>query len=176
MISFYSKQFRMKCFQNFEFLEALCPFRRRSIPFIVLAICCIGFFPFKEYAHATKDQDIFLSKVSSRLFEFNSFQVQVGENISINDFEIKNLNSGKIIYKNGKFEGGIKNEYGHCLFELYYKGKLVYEMGHLKYNNWHTHDYVLEIQYDNEVIDATLSIEGPDGYRDFFIKNLKKVD
>lgn len=65
------------------------------------------------------------------------------------DFKVVNQNNGKTIFIGGKSQKGIKNEYGHCTFELFWKGKQVYEFGHFKKNNWSTNKYELYIEMQN---------------------------
>ncbi|WP_298903832.1 hypothetical protein [uncultured Psychroserpens sp.] len=84
-----------------------------------------------------------------------------------------NQNSGKTIFKNGKSRKGIKNEYGHCIFELFWKGKLVYEFGHFKMNNWKTNNYELNIGMENNEIKPSLEIYGPDSIKaDLYFKKI----
>ena len=87
-----------------------------------------------------------------------------------NDFIVTNKNSTKIIYKNGKSQKGIKNQYGYCIFEIYYQGQKIYEIGHFKYNNWHTNNYVLRLDTNEEIIDPTLTITNRDIENTLFYK------
>ena len=68
---------------------------------------------------------------------------------------------------------GIKSEYGWCCFEVYYQGLLRYEIGHFKTNDWHVHSYDFSFSScEDQSLDATLKIEGPDAKNDFFYKKV----
>jgi len=125
------------------------------------------------YSKSVKDEDYIITKITSRFFDFNEFEVRVDSKLDINNFKIINQNSGKTIFKNGQASKGIKNDYGHCIFELYWKEKRVYEFGHFKSNNWHTNSYILEVDYENNELNLDLTIEGPDrSEMDLFFKRI----
>ncbi|WP_299097859.1 hypothetical protein [uncultured Winogradskyella sp.] len=137
---------------------------------ILIAIILIGilsFYGFKNYAEKVKDKHCLATQISSRIFDFNTFELKVDSTLNISDFKVVNQNSGKTIFEKGKSRKGIKNEYGYCTFELFWKGKAVYEFGHFKMNNWYTNKYELNIGMENNELKPSLEIYGPDS---------KKVD
>lgn len=139
---------------------------------LLLLVGSVGFLRFKKYAWTVKDQHCLTTRISSRLFDFNDFNVIVQDGLNKNDFEIRNLNSGNVIFKDGKTIKGIKNEYGDCRFRLVYHDKEIYEFVHMKYNNWHTNDYILLINGDTNNIKPKLLVNGPDKDNEIFYKLL----
>lgn len=126
---------------------------------IILALSTIGivsFVKFKQYAKTVKDKHCIATQISSRIFDFNTFDIQISDELNITDFVITNKNSGKIICQTGTVQKGIKNEHGYCLFAIFYQGIKIYEIGHFKYNNWNTNDYILKIDYVESQINPTL--------------------
>jgi hypothetical protein len=59
-----------------------------------------------------------------RIFDFNTFEIEVDSTLNLSDFKVVNQNSGKVIFSNSKNQKGIKNEYGRCSFELFWKENL----------------------------------------------------
>lgn len=103
-----------------------------------------------------------LAHVSSSLFDLNHIDIRVADNLQKDDFRIVNLNSGQTVFESSRYLGGIKNEYGWCLFNVYYKNKLYFQVGHNKFNNWHANYYTFIFRKSTGQIDPTLVIEGPD--------------
>lgn len=137
--------------------------RKRSLLLLLLlSIGSIGFFTFRIYAEKVKDQHNWVTQISSKLFDFNTFDLQVDSNLNKTDFKVINLNSQKVIFEKGKSQKGIKNTHGYCRFHLYYKNVLIYEFGHFKYNNWHTNHYQLILSSSKGKIIPLLKITGPD--------------
>lgn len=118
----------------------------------------LGFEAFRNYSETVKDKHCFVTQISSRIFDFNRFILKVDPSLHLNDFKVINKNSGKIIFKNGVNLKGIDNDYGYCVFELFYLNKKIYEIGHFKYNNWETNKYELEIFKVSNVIKPNLKI------------------
>ena len=109
--------------------------------FLIVGLVC--FYSFKNYAEKVKDEHSFATSISSRLFDFNTFELKVDSNLNLSDFRVVNKNSGTTIFVDGKSRKGIDNDYGRRLFELYYKDQKLYEFGHFSTNNWYTFDYTL---------------------------------
>lgn len=127
---------------------------------LCIVIVIVEYPIFVSYAKKVKDQDCLTTKISSRLFDFNTFSVELSKELNKNDFRVENQNSGKIIYQNGIVNKGIKNEYGHCVFILFYQDQKIAEIGHFKTNNWYTNDYILSIEKKDMMIVPTLVIQG----------------
>ena len=130
---------------------------------LLISLCIIsvyGFKSFKTYALSVKDQHCLVTQISSRLFDFNTFTLKVADGLDKDDFMVTNQNSGKVIYQQSQSQKGIKNDYGHCMFDLYYQGEKIYEIGHFKFNNWHTFDYTLNLQLKDGEINPHLLIYG----------------
>lgn len=136
----------------------------------MLGIGIAGFYRLKTYARTVKDEHCLTTQISSRLFDFNHFTIETFDGLNRNDFKVINLNSGKIIYENGSFLTGIKNDYGHCVFELYHKGEKVYQIGHFKYNNWVTNDYSLILRLVDGEIEPKLIISGKNAAPDLYYR------
>ena len=130
------------------------------ITFLITGIS--GLYGFKNYAKKVKDKHCFTTQVSSKIFDFNTFEVEVDSTLNLSDFKVVSQNSGKEIFANGLNKKGIKNEYGRCTFELFWKGKLVYEFGHFKFSNWHTNYYKLLIKRKKNELGLSLEVFGPD--------------
>ncbi|HRX13294.1 MAG TPA: hypothetical protein P5210_16640 [Draconibacterium sp.] len=147
---------------------------RKNKNLILIAILIIGilsFYGFKNYAEKVKDKHCLATQISSRIFDFNTFELKVDSTLNLSDFKVVNQNSGKTIFENGESRKGIKNEYGHCTFELFWKGKEVYEFGHFKMNNWNTNKYELNIGMENNELKPSLEIYGPDSKKaDLYFK------
>ena len=103
-----------------------------------------------------------ITQVSAMIFDLNDIEMDVSGDLNKNDFKIKNLNSDKIVYEDERYKKGIKNEYGFCLFEVYHKDSLLFEIGHFKFNNWHTNNYLFDFKLNKGKIVPTLVINGPD--------------
>lgn len=145
---------------------------KKYITLILIPISGIlGFYGFKNYAEKVKDKHCFATQISSKIFDFNTFELKVDTILNLSDFKVVNQNSGKTIFENGKFRKGIDNEYGHRLFELYYNKRKIYEFGHFTLNNWYTFDYNLDITMRNGQIEPDLKIKGKNAsYDNFFYK------
>jgi hypothetical protein len=146
---------------------------RKQILILILIIVFLtagffGFQQFKQYAETVKEEHCLTTQISSRLFDFNEFNVITEDNLDIDDFKIENLNCGNTIFKDGKSFKGIKNEYGKCMFRLYDKDSPIYDFGHRKYNNWHTNNYSLRIKKDLSNIVLKLTITGPDSLSEIY--------
>ena len=144
---------------------------------IVLVLTICGLIILRLSVNKCKDSHCLISQLSAVLFNLNDIKIQVSGDLNKSDFKIKNLNSGKIVFENGRYKKGIKNEYGFCLFDIYYKDSLLFEIGHDKYNDWHTNDYTFAFRLDMGAIDPTLSIIGPDRDRvELFYKRFDRND
>jgi hypothetical protein len=143
--------------------------------FFVIGIIVFGLIFLRISASKYKDRHCLITQLSSKLFDLNDVKINVSENLSIDDFKIENINSGRIIYENGEFKKGIKNEYGFCLFNVYYKDSLLIEIGHEKRNNWHTNDYLFVFEKISDTINSTLIITGPDSdHGNLFYKKFER--
>lgn len=137
--------------------------KKRNLTLItILIIGILSFYGFKNYAEKVKDEHCLTTQISSKIFDFNTFDLKVDTALNLSDFKVVNQNSGKTIFADGKNRKGIKNGYGHCTFELFWNGKQVYEFGHFKMNNWNTNKYVLNIGMENNELKPSLEIYGPD--------------
>ena len=150
---------------------------RKWIIFLILVsglIIC-GLIYLRVSARRYKDSHCLITQLSSRLFDLNTVNVNTSGDLKKTDFRIINMNSGKVVYEDGCSKKGIKNEYGFCLFNIYYKDSLIFEIGHLKFNNWHTNDYTFDFRSVNGKIDPTLTILGPDsGKGELFYKRFER--
>lgn len=138
---------------------------------LIIGIVVISFFGFKKYAKSVKEEHCLITQISSRIFDFNTFDIQVEEGLNKNDFKVVNQNNGKVIFQKGKNQKGITNDYGHRLFDIYFKGEKLIETGHFITNNWVTNDYVLKLTIKNNEIESKLEITGKNAtYNDYFVK------
>ena len=129
----------------------------------VMSLCLLGSYQsFKSYAIAVKDTHCLSTQISSVLFDLNEFTVHVDSSLELTDFKVVNQNSGRVIFEQGKSRKGIKNDYGHCSFELFWHDKKVFEFGHFKTNNWHTNEYELRLKRGQNGLEPSLVINGPD--------------
>lgn len=137
---------------------------------LIVGIGIISFFGFKKYAKSVKDEHCLTTQISSIIFDFNTFDIQVEEGLNKNEFKVVNQNSGKVIFQKGQNQKGIKNDYGYRLFDVYFKGKKLFKKGHFITNNWITNDYVLKLTVKNNKIEPKLEITGKNAaYNDYFI-------
>ena len=141
--------------------------------FLIVGILC--FYGFKNYAEKVKDEHSIATSISSKLFDFNTFELNVDANLNLSDFKVVNHNSGKTIFADGRNRKGIDNDYGLRLFELYYKNQKIYEFGHFSTNNWYTFDYTLNLTKINNRIEPDLKIKRGinESYNDFFYKRFE---
>jgi len=114
--------------------------------FLILILSCNEF---ENYAINVKDKYCLTTQISSRIFDFNTFQLEVAKDLEILEFKVINRNSGKCIFDNGKSMKGIKNEYGYCSFDVFYKDQKQFKIGHYKRNNWETNNYILMLKVEN---------------------------
>jgi hypothetical protein len=141
----------------------------------ILIIGILSFYSFKNYAEKVKDKHCLATQISSKIFDFNTFELRVDSTLTLVDFKVVNQNSGNIIFENGKSRKGIKNEYGYCSFELFWKEEQVYEFGHFKINNWNTNKYELCIKTENNGLKPSLKINGPDSKKvDLYFREVKE--
>jgi hypothetical protein len=147
--------------------------RKIIIPIvIVLAALVFSLLKVKILAEKYRDKHCLITQLSSRLFDLNTIQVKVFDDLKCNDFKIKNLNSRKYVFENGKNFKRMKNEYGHCRFEIYYKDTLIYELEHFKTNNWNTYDYLFLFEKVDDTINVTMNKTGNDSYGQVFYKQM----
>ena len=148
-----------------------------KILLIVLGLIICGLIVLRFSANKCKDSHCLITQLSAVLFDLNDIKIEVSNDLDKNDFKIKNLNSDKIVFENGRYKKGIKNEYGFCLFDIYYKDSLLFEIGHDKFNDWHTNDYTFTFRLIKGTIDPTLIIIGPDRDRgELFYKRFDRND
>jgi hypothetical protein len=149
--------------------------KKNLILIVILIIGILSFYGFKNYAEKVKDEHCLATQISSKIFDFNTFDLKVDSALNLSDFKVINQNSGKTIFADGKNRKGIDNDYGHRLFELYYKDQKLYEFGHFSTNNWYTFDYTLNLSRINNRIEPDLKImRGKiDSYNDFFYKRFE---
>lgn len=137
----------------------------KRIIVVLLSILVLGYLGlnlFKQKAKLLKDKHCLITQVSSRILDLNTLEIKVYDGLNKNDFQLINLNSGDVIYKNGQYLKGIKNEHGYCLFDLYYKGKKLFKFGHYKFNNWQTNNYVLHLSLNKDLVKPRLEFLGKD--------------
>ncbi|CAM4219091.1 MULTISPECIES: hypothetical protein [Flavobacterium] len=150
---------------------------RKKKNLIIITVLIIGilcFCSFKYYAEKVKDKYCLTTQISSRIFDFNTFEVEVDENLKISDFKVINQNSGNTIFEKGKSRKGIVNDYGHRFFELYYKNRKEYEIGHFITDNWVTNDYKLKLSEIDGKIFPEFIITGKNAsYYDFCYKRFE---
>ena len=151
---------------------------RKNKNLILIAILIIGilsFYGFKNYAEKVKDKHCLTTQISSKIFDFNTFDIKVDSALDLSNFKVVNQNSGKTIFANGKNLKGIDNDYGLRLFELYYRDQKLYKFGHFSTNNWYTFDYTLNLIKINNRIEPDLKImrEKNDSYINFFYKRFE---
>ncbi|MCB0514896.1 MAG: hypothetical protein R2798_14470 [Chitinophagales bacterium] len=145
--------------------------------YLVLAIICVilGVYNFEKYATEVKDTHCLTTQLSSRILDLNTFDLEVSPPLDLAEFKILNKNSGKAVLANSKSKKGIKNEYGYCSFELFWREKKIYEIGHFKFNNWHTNNYKLSVNIKNDVLEPNLEIYGPDsGAANIFYRKINE--
>ena len=126
---------------------------------ILLLAGVLLFYGFKHYAFSVKDEHCLTTQISSRLFDFNSFDLKVDSKLDINDFKVVYSNSGATIFSHGASRKGIKNRHGYCIFDLYYNNVKIYEFGHFKYNNWETNDYTLKVYFKDSKIQPHFDVK-----------------
>lgn len=138
---------------------------------LIIGVICLP--AFRDYAYAVKDKPVLITRLSSKVFDFNSFALTTQDGLDKHDFYVINQNSGKVIYQNGRRRKGIKNDYGHRVFEVYCKGTQLFEIGHFITNSWVTNNYVLHLQKKNDEIVPELNISGKwASYADFYVKKV----
>tara|TARA_R100001369_G_scaffold73411_4_gene101970 strand:- start:769 stop:1308 length:540 start_codon:yes stop_codon:yes gene_type:complete len=142
---------------------------------LILVVGILCFYGFKNYAEKVKNKHSIATSISSKLFDFNTFELKVDSNLILSDFKVVNQNSGTTIFMNGEKRKGIDNDYGHRLYELYYNDQKLYEFGHFSTNNWYTFDYTLNLNKINNRIEPDLKImRGKnESYNDFFYKRFE---
>lgn len=124
-----------------------------------IGLCILSFYGFKQYAFTVKAKHCLATQISSRIFDFNSFEVQVAPELNKNHFKVVQVQSNHTVYEHGKTKKGIVNDYGYRSFKLYYKEQPIYETGHFSYNNWQTFDYTLAITLQNDTIAPHLTVK-----------------
>lgn len=140
----------------------------------IVAIIVVSFYGFKNYAHTVKDTHCLATQISSKIFDFNTFELKVDSTLNILDYKVVNQSSGNVIFANGKSKKGIENDYGFRIFELYINNRKEYEMGHFISDNWVTNDYLLSVSKNNGLIEVDFQIHGKNVYfDDFFYKKFE---
>jgi len=133
------------------------------IGFILLSTVFLFYLKF----YYPNNKDTALQRLKILIFDENHITVE-GDGIKINDNAIKVTWSSefvedKVIWENGDKVGIINNEYDPQSFNVYYYDKLIGSVGHMKTNNWHTHNYKIELHYldANHTIGFDFTADGP---------------
>ena len=137
--------------------------RRYIISIILLFIATAifsSYFYLQVISSTVKNTDTITNKIACRLFEQNTISVHTAGNINKQDIQIK---VGKrSVYANGMQEERIGQAYGWVKLKIYYQDQLISEISHFKTNNWHTHDYLFELEKSQDQMRINYSITGPD--------------
>ena len=135
----------------------------KNFKITLISICIIvllGYVCLRLLVERYKDEHCLITQISARIFDLNTVNVEVSNDLKIEDFKIINLYNHKVIFNKGKSHKGINNDYGeHHTFEIYYKDSLIYEIGYFKYNNWRTYDFKFLFGNFNNII-PTLIMNG----------------
>lgn len=97
-----------------------------SLSLAVITLC--GLIYLRWVAPKYKETHCLITQLSAILFDLNDIEIQVSDNLESKNFKIVNLNSGKTVFENNEYQSGIKNEYGFCLFNVYYKDSLILKL------------------------------------------------
>ena len=117
---------------------------------------------FRSYANT----DTIANKIGCVIFEFNTINVEVQNDIKLADIKIKANNT--TVFRKGKQRNRVGQEYGHTILGIYHKNQLIAEVGHFKTNNWFTNGYSFIISKNDNNIIVTHDITGPNsGYDNF---------
>lgn len=140
--------------------------RKILLVLIVLILLSSGFLFYLKFYYPN-NQDTAIQRLKILLFNENHFTVE-GDGVKINDNAIKvtwssDFVEDKVIWENGKKIGVIDNEYSPQGFDVYYYDKLIGSVGHMKTNNWHTHNYKIVLHYldANHTIGFDFIANGP---------------
>ncbi len=74
---------------------------------LVLIVGILFFYGFKNYAEKVKDEHSIATSISSKLYDFNTFELKVASNLNRSDFKVVNQNSGTTIFADGKNRKGM---------------------------------------------------------------------
>lgn len=132
----------------------------------VVLICLIIFS--ESIFEKFKNTDTVANKIGCRLFEFNTISVKTDSDLDLNEVQIKIRE--RMVFKDGQQQNRIGQEYGHNIFEIYYSGLLIAEVGHFRRNNWYTNLYTFEISKNGNDFIVAHQIGGPDAQNDNFQK------
>jgi hypothetical protein len=113
---------------------------------------------FKSYSETIKDYHCLTTQISSRVFDFNTVELIVSDNLNHLDFQITNGNNHIVIYENGFAKKGIKNEHGYCTFSVNYPGIKPIKFAFFKENNWQTFDYEFVITKKNNEFHGIMNV------------------
>jgi len=137
--------------------------RRILIIFVSLALVGLSvYFGLKFYGSAHANKDTFVSRLATKLFDYNSVEVHPGKGVVVNDIRIVHRESGKTVYKNGENYKGELNVEGMTSFEFYYSDTLISEIAYWRKNDWHVNTYHFDVYKTGSGVDAILEIHGPD--------------
>lgn len=148
---------------------------------IVIVLICLTAFSkpiFKKFVNT----DTLVNKLGCHLYEFNTISVKVNSKIDFNKVQIK-INK-RTVFKEGKQQNRIGQEYGHCILEIYHADCLIAEVGHFKRNNWYTNQYAFEVSKRGTDFIVMCQINGPDSQYNRFqrkyvfdeFRNLIRID
>ena len=137
--------------------------RRILIIFVSLALIGLSvYFGLKFYGATHANEDTFVSRLATKLFDYNSVEVHPGEGVEVDKIKIVHRESGKTVFKNGENYKGELNVYGMISFEFYYADTLISEIAHWRKNNWHVNTYHFDVYKTGSGVDAILEIQGID--------------
>ena len=80
---------------------------------VLVLLSLATFYLFKSYAFTVKDKHCLATQISARIFDFNTFTMQVETPLKLSDFKVINVNGGSPVFLDGQAQKGIKNEYGY---------------------------------------------------------------
>lgn len=66
-----------------------------------------------------------------------------------------------VVYKFSKNRSKIRHEYGVNRFQIIYHGNIISEPFHFKTNNWHSHEYLFDIEKNKSMIYIKFNAIGP---------------
>jgi hypothetical protein len=129
---------------------------------ILIALTAISYFGLKFYGATHVNEDRFLSRLATKIFDYNKVEVDIEDGIDSNDIKIVHRQNEKAVFENGETHKVCLNDYGLCCFEIYYKDTLLSEICQYRENNWHVNTYHFDVYKTENGVDAILEIYGID--------------
>lgn len=129
---------------------------------LLIVVLAIGYVSLKHISKPYRNSDTIIGRISNILNENNKIEIECfGVEENKVDVSWHPDVEGKIIIKSGKQVGKIGHEYGPNSFHIIINKNVSFKVAHMKTNNWHSHNYKIQLTQDSKGYKVNFIAEGP---------------